>query len=236
LRWELLRELAAGDRQVQELTGRLGQPQSLVSYHLGQLRKAGLVSGRRSSADGRDTYYRLELASCAGLLAGTGEALHPALRMVVPAPPSATHYAPARVLFLCTGNSARSQMAEAFLRHGTAGALSAYSAGSRPKPVHPHAVTVMAEYGIDLTGSRAKHLDTFIDDVFDVVITLCDRLREVCPEFPGDPRSAHWSLPDPAGTSDGYSAFRRVAAEISERVGYLQHTLTVPATTTLEES
>src|SRR4051812_20056041 len=79
LRWRLLGELAAGDRQVQELTAAVGQPQNLVSYHLGQLRKAQLVSGRRSSADGRDTYYRLDLVRCAAMLAATGAALHPAL-------------------------------------------------------------------------------------------------------------------------------------------------------------
>lgn len=225
LRWRLLGELAASDRQVQEMTARVGQPQNLVSYHLGQLRKAGLVTGRRSSADGRDTYYRLDLARCGALLAAAGGALHPALRLAPPAAPvPATGAKPTRVLFLCTGNSSRSQMAEALLRDRTAAAVLAYSAGSHPTTVRSHAVAVMAEYGIDLTGARAKHLDTFAGHRFDHVITLCDRVREVCPEFPGHPRSVHWSVPDP----DGYPAFERVAAELSERIGFLLHVLEVP--------
>jgi ArsR family transcriptional regulator, arsenate/arsenite/antimonite-responsive transcriptional repressor / arsenate reductase (thioredoxin) len=226
LRWRLLGELAASDRQVQELTTRLGQPQNLVSYHLGQLRKAHLVTGRRSSADGRDTYYRLDLARCLALLADAGGALHPALRLTPPADPARpAGHEPARVLFVCTGNSSRSQMAEAFLRHRSASAVHAYSAGTHPKPVHPDAVTVMAEYGIDLAAARSKHLDTFAGDRFDHVITLCDRAREVCPEFPGHPGTAHWSMPDPAQDPQGYPAFQRAAAEIAERTGFLLHTI-----------
>src|SRR5580692_9934264 len=106
LRWRLLAELAGSDRQVRELTALVGQRQSLVSYHLGQLRSGGLVSMRRSSADRRDAYYRVDLARCAELLAATGTALHPGLRLV-PAP-AARVQVRSRLLFLCTGNSARS--------------------------------------------------------------------------------------------------------------------------------
>jgi len=230
LRWRLLGELAGSDRQVQEMTARVGQPQNLVSYHLGQLRKAGLVTGRRSSADGRDTYYRLDLARCGALLAAAGGALHPALRLAPPAAPApATGAESTRVLFLCTGNSSRSQMAEALLRDRAAGAVLTSSAGSHPTTVRPHAVAVMAEYGIDLTGARPKHLDTFAGHRFDHVITVCDRVREVCPEFPGHPRMVHWSIPDPARDPDGYPAFQRVAAELSERIGFLLHVLEVPS-------
>jgi protein-tyrosine-phosphatase/DNA-binding transcriptional ArsR family regulator len=227
LRWRLLGELARSDRQVHELTALVGQPQNLVSYHLGQLRKANLVSGRRSAADGRDTYYRLDLAGCRRLLAAAGGALHPALRLTPPPAPVAPQ-AVVSVLFLCTGNSTRSPMAEALLRQkATAtrpgGVVRVRSAGSHPKPVHPHAVAVMAERGIDLAGTRPRHLDEFTRERFDYVITLCDRVREVCPEFPGHPDSMHWSVPDPAREPDGYPAFQRTAAELSERIEFLQY-------------
>jgi protein-tyrosine-phosphatase/DNA-binding transcriptional ArsR family regulator len=222
VRWRLLGELAGSDRQVHELTEALGVAQNLVSYHLGQLRTGGLVTSRRSSADARDTYYRLDLARCGQLLADAGGALHPALRL---APPSATVHSGRKVLFLCTGNSARSQMAEALLRKHSGGAVAAYSAGSHPKPLHRHAIRAMKRYGVDLSGARTKHLDEYARRRFDYVITLCDKVREVCPEFPGRPVPAHWSVPDPAREPDGYPAFQRVAADLDTRVGFLLHQL-----------
>jgi protein-tyrosine-phosphatase len=225
LRWRLLGELARSDRQVGELTRLVDQPQSLVSYHLGRLRSGELVSARRSSADRRDAYYAIDLARCAELLADTGGELHPGLRLTPPAP--ARSRATTRVLFLCTGNSARSQMAEALLEHFAVGPVAAFSAGSHPKPLHPNAVRVMRERGIDLSGRRSKHLRTYARRRFDYVVTLCDRVREVCPEFPGPPEAIHWSIPDPAreGRSDAESlpAFERTAAELETRIRFLLH-------------
>ena len=229
LRWALLRALVPGDRQVRELTALVGEPQNLVSYHLKRLRTAGLVAARRSSADGRETYYRVDLDRCRGLLAAAGGALHPALRLraAVPAdPPPGT-----RVLFLCTGNSARSQMAEALLRHQTGGLVEAYSAGSAPKPLHANAVRAMRERGIDLSRHVSKALSGYEGRSFDAVITLCDKVREVCPDFPGGGLRAHWSMPDPAAAGDDetYPAFEACAEDVAARVGHLRHLLAATA-------
>jgi len=224
LRWRLLRELARSDRVVSELTGLVGEPQNLVSYHLGKLREGGLVSARRSSADRRDAYYTVDLSRIAGLLSDSGGALHPGLRLAA-APRAAAALGPVRVLFLCTGNSARSQMAEALLQSSSGGAIHAFSAGSHPKPLHPNAVRVMRdEHGLDLTSHSSKHLDVFAGQRFDWVISLCDRVREVCPEFPGAPETIHWSIPNPVtGDADdvSYPLFQATAAELVTRIGFL---------------
>jgi protein-tyrosine-phosphatase/DNA-binding transcriptional ArsR family regulator len=245
VRWRLLSELARSDRMVHELTGLVGHPQNLVSYHLGKLRDARLVSARRSSADRRDAYYTVDLTRFGDLLTAAGAALHPALD---PSPPPSTaRQGPARVrvLFLCTGNSARSPMAEALTRARSGGGVEAHSAGSHPKPLHPNAVRVMRdEHGIDMAGQRSKHLSVFADQRFDWVISLCDRVREVCPEFPGSPETIHWSIPDPtAGHPDGdteasYPAFKGTAAELETRIGFLVGALARPmnpAPTTAQE-
>jgi ArsR family transcriptional regulator, arsenate/arsenite/antimonite-responsive transcriptional repressor / arsenate reductase (thioredoxin) len=236
LRWRLLSDLARSDRTVHELTHLADQPQNLVSYHLGKLRNAGLVAARRSSADRRDAYYTARLTRLGDLLAATGAALHPGLRLAPAARNGAesTPGPPARVLFLCTGNSARSQMAEALARARSGGRVEAHSAGSAPQPVHPIAVRVMRdEHGIDLTGQRSKHLDVFADQHFDRVISLCDRVREVCPEFPGAPETVHWSVADPAaghedGDEAGYPTFQQTAHELDTRIGFLLAALSVP--------
>jgi ArsR family transcriptional regulator, arsenate/arsenite/antimonite-responsive transcriptional repressor / arsenate reductase (thioredoxin) len=226
LRWRLLSDLARSDRRVGELCELAGQRQSLVSYHLRQLRDGGLVSARRSLADGRDTYYVLELARCGELLVSAGASLHPGLASAVGSHPGqGRDSARARVLFLCTGNSARSQIAEALAEQLSAGRVRAASAGSHPKPLHPNAVRVMRERGIDLAGRRSKHLDEFTGRRFDYVISLCDRVREICPEFPGTPQAIHWSLRDPArepGTDQQtLPAFQRTAAELATRIAFL---------------
>lgn len=240
VRWRLLAELARSDRQVRELTALVGQRQSLTSYHLGQLRTGGLVTMRRSSADGRDTYCSLNLSAFRERLAEAGGALHPGLRLV-PAQlsPSAggsgqtntqpPEESPVRVLFLCTGNSARSQMAEAMTAHLGGSRIEAASAGSHPKELHPDAVRVMHERGMDISGARPKHLSEFAERRFDYVISLCDRVREVCPDFPGPPAMVHWSIPDPAAEATanpgGYPAFVRTADDLNTRIQFLLYSI-----------
>ena len=226
-RWQLLGELARSDRRTGELTELLSKPQNLVSYHLGELRDARLVSARRSSADGRDTYYRIDLERCGDLLSAAGAALQPGMRLgLLPSEQITIRRRPVpRALFLCTGNSARSQMAEALLEHRSAHRIRAHSAGSHPKALHPNAVRVMAERGIDISSRPAKHLSRFAATTFDRVITLCDKVREICPDFPGQPSAAHWSMPDPAADGDTnaqtYPAFRRCADELETRIRFL---------------
>ena len=225
LRWRLLAELARSDRTVHELTGLIGEPQNLVSYHLGKLRDGRLVSARRSSADRRDAYYTVDLARIGVQLSATGGALHPGLRLTQQASPDGSGPDAVRVLFLCTGNSARSQMAEALVIARSGGVIEAFSAGSHPKPMHPNALRVMRdEHGLDLTAQTSKHLDAFVDQRFDWVISLCDRVREVCPEFPGHPETVHWSIANPAtGEADDvtYPLFQQTAAELVTRIGFL---------------
>ena len=122
-------------------------------------------------------------------------------------------------------------MAEALVEHRSQGAIEARSAGSQPKPLHPDAVRVMAERGIDIADRPTKPLTRFTRNRFDRVITLCDKVREVCPEFPGSPLTAHWSIADPAAAaaaSDDTDPFGRVADEIEDRVALLLADLRTP--------
>ena len=223
VRWRLLSELARSDRQVRELCTLTGRPQSLVSYHLGQLRAGQVVSMRRSSADRRDTYYSLDLARCGALLTSTGGALHPGLRLDTLPPvdrPRRSRRARTRVLFLCTGNSARSQMAQALLEHLSDGAVDASSAGSHPKPLHPDAVRAMREKGVDIAGRRSTHLLGAHRAALRLRgQPLRSRARGL-PRVPEQPDVIHWSIPDPA-REDDVDAFRRTATELATRIDFL---------------
>lgn len=128
-----------------------------------------------------------------------------------------------RVLFICTHNAARSQMAEALLRHLSGGRWEAYSGGTAPTRLHPLAVQALREIGIEAVGQQAKSLDIFQGMEFDYVVTLCDEAREECPAWPGAGRQLHWGLPDPAAepVEAQPEAFRRVRDELKERIGQL---------------
>jgi arsenate reductase len=127
-----------------------------------------------------------------------------------------------KVLFLCTENSCRSQMAEGILRHLMGNEFEVFSAGIRPSIVNPIAIKVMAEIGIDISGHRSKSVDEFHGTSFDFVITTCDAARETCPFFTGKARHLHWSFNDPAearGSEDEIlSAFRKVRDEIKSKI------------------
>ncbi len=127
-----------------------------------------------------------------------------------------------RVLVLCTGNSARSQMAEGLLRVLAGDAAEVASAGSRPSRVHPLAIRAMAERGIDLSAQRSKHLDELLDRSFDHVLTVCDQAAATCPSFPGPARRTHWSVPDPAAQEgseeERLAAFRAARDDLEVRL------------------
>ena len=125
-----------------------------------------------------------------------------------------------RTLILCTGNSARSQIAEGFLRHLAGDRFEVFSAGTKPTGLNPNAVQVMAELGIDISNHRSKSLDEFSGQQFDYVITVCDNAKEACPIFPGSAKRIHRSFPDPAAVSaeEQPAAFRSVRDQISKWV------------------
>jgi arsenate reductase len=131
------------------------------------------------------------------------------------------------VLFLCTGNSCRSQMAEGWLRHLAGDRFEVSSAGANPAGLSPGAVEAMKESGVDISTHRSKYLNEFAGVRFDYVVTVCDRAKEACPIFPGARAVLHWSFNDPAKTKgsddERRKVFRRVRDEISEQIGRFIH-------------
>ena len=127
-----------------------------------------------------------------------------------------------RILVLCTGNSARSQMGEGLFRHEGRGEWEVFSAGTKPGFVRPEAIAVMHEIGIDISAHRSKSVDEFAGQAFDVVVTVCDNARDACPAFPGARERVHWSFEDPAAVEGSEEArlaeFRRIRDQIHERV------------------
>lgn len=222
LRWQIVTSLSHGDHRVGELVERLNQPVNLVSYHLKQLREGKLVNARRSDADGRDTYYSLELDTMRTLYHEVGAAIHPALAPVPVSLRMASEKP--RILFVCTHNSARSQMAEGLLRHVSDGHVDVSSAGSQPTTVHPEAIRTMDTLGIDIRQQQSKGFDALRDEPFDWVITVCDHAREICPKFPGDGVKSHWGFADPAAVADSterQEAFMATAQRLQSRIEYL---------------
>lgn len=218
LRWGLLKALLGSDLQVNELVARLQQPMNLVSYHLKKLRDEALVTTRRSEADGRDVYYSPDLDRLRQMYAEAGAALGLHTRSV-----DVSRLESLRVLFVCTHNSARSQMAEGWMRHLSDGRLHVLSAGSHPTGIHPDAVRTMAGFGIDIGSQQSRSLGAVEGQPFDYVITVCDKAREVCPVFPGSGTFIHWGFPDPVAVEDDLqrsAAFERTARQLRSRIEY----------------
>lgn len=226
-RWNLVTALSAGDLRVHELVARLGGPANLVSYHLRQLRRHALVHERRSAADRRDVYYSLDLDRIAHLYRAAGQRVHAGLALALgeapePAVPAAGG---GRVLFVCTHNSARSQMAEALLRQLAGGRIEAASCGTEPTRLHPLAVWAMAAMGIDIRSQAAKAFGDLPAQRYDRVVTVCDLARETCAALPAGVVAQHWSLPDPAAVEGSAEARRRAfedtARELRTRTRFL---------------
>ena len=126
-----------------------------------------------------------------------------------------------RVLIICTGNVARSQMGEGLLRHMGGDRFEVFSAGLLPSYVRPHAIAAMKELGIDISHHRSKSLNEFLDTPFDYVITVCDRASQLCPQFPGPAKRIHWSIEDPVAFGSeaaALSAFRRARDDLQQRI------------------
>ena len=229
VRWAVVSALIRSDYRVQELARLAGLPLNLVSYHLKKLRDERLVREQRSRADGRDVYYSLNHPRLREMFFAAGKELNlPAsLNGQVKAPArrgGSKDEKPLRVLFLCTHNSARSQLAEGILRTMGGESVEVFSAGTEPSRVHPDAIKAAETLGIDISGQSSKHLNRFRNQKFDYVITVCDRARESCPVFPGDPVQIHWSFPDPAAVEDldeRLQAFLTTGLELKTRVQYL---------------
>jgi protein-tyrosine-phosphatase/DNA-binding transcriptional ArsR family regulator len=220
LRWQVVKTLSTSDRRVQELVDALQQPYNLVSYHLKLLRESKLVVLRKSDADNRDLYYSLNIERLQEDYQDVAYAIHPGWvwkeAAQLPVRPI-----PRRVLFLCTHNSARSQMAEGLLRQVGGNNYLVSSAGTLPQKVHPETIAVMKELGVDISHQRSKHISELRDQSFDEVITVCDRVREVCPNYDFCMPTIHWSIPDPASIQDPaerLNAFTSTAHELQRRI------------------
>lgn len=225
-RLAVIARLARSDERVIGLSTAIKQPPETVAAALADLQTAGLVAARASDVHPGEIYYHLDLEQMQKQYLAAGRLIHPALApATTDVQEEPVQRAKPRVLFLCTHNSARSQMAEGLLRAFSHGAIEAFSAGSHPGEVHPLAIETMDKMNVDIRNQRSKHFDEFLGQHFDVVITVCDRAREVCPVFPEAKEMIHWSIPDPAAFEDETErrrAFHQAATILATRIRYLQ--------------
>jgi protein-tyrosine-phosphatase len=192
------------------------------------MREDALVTTRRSEADRRDVYYSLDVSRLRQRYLEAGQELHPTLGNARLSASSTPQLQPHRVLFVCTHNSARSQMAEGLLRHLSDGKLEVFSAGSHPTHVHPDAVRAMNQFGIDITHQRSRSISDVMDIPFDYVITVCDKAREVCPTFPSSGAQLHWGYPDPVAVENEQersAMFKQTAQQLQSRIEHFLSSL-----------
>ena len=244
-RLRILTLLLQGEMCVCEIEASLSMTQSNASRHLTVLKNAGIVSSTKRA---QWTHYKIDenfernnrgllnyVSEKVALLPGYKadiEQMHKCKSSDLCNQQGLTRYEKGgihmnrKVLFLCTSNSARSQMAEALLNHIGAGTFDAFSAGSDPAAeIHPMAVKVLEAAGFSMVGKKPKPLQEYIHEDFDFIITLCDRMKESCPSFPGQPIFAHWGMPDPAdfvgNTTEKEGAFEKTFLELSHRIHLL---------------
>ncbi|MBC8163808.1 MAG: protein tyrosine phosphatase [Roseiflexaceae bacterium] len=223
LRWNILKTLAQSDMPLGALSDALGFPPDVLRAALVPLREAGLILERQSDTGADEIFLRTDLQRLRDLYMTAGADMHPAVvdATIDLEPPSEQR---PRILFLCTRNSARSQIAEALLRTLSKGTIDVMSAGAQPGDVHPMTKQVLAPY-TDVEQLRAKPVSTFTGQAFDYVITVCDKAREVCPTFPGATQMLHWSTPDPVAVEGTIAtkqrAFNATITELTNRIRYL---------------
>jgi ArsR family transcriptional regulator, arsenate/arsenite/antimonite-responsive transcriptional repressor / arsenate reductase (thioredoxin) len=214
-RWRIVQELRTTDRQVGELAAAIGIPQNALSYHLRLLRQAGILTLHRSDADARIQYYGLNRTIIRSLYTELADHL-------LLGTPQTSHTTHPPVIFLCTKNSARSQMAEGWLRHLSNGTLRVRSAGTHPSPIHPLAIEAMHEVGIDIGHQSAKGIEALAELPGAIVITVCDVAREAFPDNLQQAQHYHWSIPDPVQSPADIQQFRQVCSLLHGRVeGFL---------------
>lgn len=211
MRWRLIQVLLLSDHRVSELVTITGQPKNLVFYHLKALRKMGIVSTRRSDADRRDTYYSLNWKRLQALLDEVGLALRP----------TGPQRDDLRILFVCTHNNARSQMAQGIMHHLSNGTVHVCSAGCQPTQIHPDAIRTMDNLNIDIRSQFSQGFKAVGDVPFDYVISLCDKARNACTKYRSDGVKLHWGYADPTAIFDPTeraAAFESLAHHLYDRI------------------
>ena len=230
-RQAIVRLLALSDRRAGEIGALIRLPPNAVSYHLKQLRAIGLLRDRRSSADARDMYYQLDIGRLHALYAAAGDALYPGIaastQLAQPTSNQTRHPGfrnPCVSSFSAPITARARKWRRQFCARWAATRWRRSALGAYPPRCIPRRLRRCGRSGLTRQGSTAKSMEQFIGEPLDYIITVCDRVRDICPSFPGDPAQAHWSIADPAVVEDPErraKAFREVLSELRVRIRYL---------------